>query len=516
MKKIMIVEDEAVIALRLEERLIEMGYEVIGVFYSGEAAVENARGFQPDLILMDIMIPGDLDGIDAAKIVGEDLDIPVIFLTAYAEDQIIKRAKAVKPYGYLVKPIRDRELKAAIEIALYKKKFEKELAEREENFKTLAENASDGMLISTGDGKHVFANKRAAEITGYSTSELLKTTIQDLAHPDEFERIKKRSRTIISGKPFNRKYETKIIRKNGKEMPIEITNTKLIWYGQPSDLVILRDISNRKQIEAMLQESEKRYRTIFEESTNAILIFDPNTGMLFDFNDMACEILGYSRQEFENIKISDFEANESDEEVAWHIEKILKDGEDLFETKHRTKIGETRDVLVSARVVSIHGKDFIQSIFRDITEHKLVEEAVKKSHNDLEHRVEERTIELETALKGIKFSEKELDQRKLALEEVNRQLLETNQALSVLARNIDKDKEILEQRIYKITSSKIMPIVKELQEDENCSKRQADLEVLSTHLSNITTSSSLYNEIDTSLTVQEMRVAMMIKNGLTS
>ena len=127
MKKIMIVEDEAVIALRLEQRLTEMGYEVIGTFHSGEAAVENARDFQPDIVLMDIMMPGDLDGIDAAKILREELDIPVIFLTAYSEDKIIERAKLAEPYGYLVKPIRDRELKATIEIALYKKKVEEEL-----------------------------------------------------------------------------------------------------------------------------------------------------------------------------------------------------------------------------------------------------------------------------------------------------------------------------------------------------------------------------------------------------
>ncbi len=204
MKKIMIVEDEAVIALRLEQRLIEMGYDVIGTICSGEAVVENARSFQPNLILMDIMLNGDLDGIDAAMIVKEELDIPIIFLTAYSDDKLIERAKKVDAFGYLVKPVRDRELKAAIEIALYKKKFEKELREREENFKSLAENANDGILIATRDGKYVYANRRAAEMTGYSVSDLLKTTIKDLAHPDEFKKIKKRVRTIISGKPFNR------------------------------------------------------------------------------------------------------------------------------------------------------------------------------------------------------------------------------------------------------------------------------------------------------------------------
>ena len=183
---------------------------------------------------------------------------------------------------------------------------------------------------------------------------------------------------------------------------------------------------------------------------NAILIFDPNTGMLFDFNDKACESLGYTRQEFKNIIASDFEAIESEEEVTRHIEKVLKDGQDVFETKHRTKNGEIRDVLVSTWVISIGGKDFIQAIFADITEQKMAEEALKKSRDDLEHRVEERTIELETALKGIALSEKELNQRKLSLEKVNRELLETNQAVFVLARNIDKKKEALEKSVERI------------------------------------------------------------------
>ena len=102
--KIMVVEDEAVIALRLQQRLTKMGYDVIGVSYSGEEALEKARSLRPDLILMDIMIPGKLDGIDVAEMVKSELDIPVIFLTAFSEDKIIERAKKAEPFGYILKP----------------------------------------------------------------------------------------------------------------------------------------------------------------------------------------------------------------------------------------------------------------------------------------------------------------------------------------------------------------------------------------------------------------------------
>jgi DNA-binding NarL/FixJ family response regulator len=109
-----------------------MGYEVIDIAHTGEEAVEKARSLQPDLMLLDIMIPEKLDGITVAEIVKAELDIPVIFITAFSEDQIIDRAKQAEPYGYIIKPFQDRELKAAIEVALYKKEMEQRLREAEE------------------------------------------------------------------------------------------------------------------------------------------------------------------------------------------------------------------------------------------------------------------------------------------------------------------------------------------------------------------------------------------------
>jgi PAS domain S-box-containing protein len=128
-----------------------------------------------------------------------------------------------------------------------RKQAEKALRESEENFRALAENANDGILIAVGEGEHAYANKHAAEITGYSVSELLKTTIKDLAHPDELKKIKERFRTILAGKPFQKHYETKIIRKDGKEVSIEVASATSIWQGQPADIVIIRDISQRNR-----------------------------------------------------------------------------------------------------------------------------------------------------------------------------------------------------------------------------------------------------------------------------
>jgi len=123
----------------------------------------------------------------------------------------------------------------------------------QEAFRVVAENAGDGILIATGKGVHIYANKGAAEITGYSIAELLKTSIKGLVHPDEFEKIMERYRKRLEGIPVPRQYETIIIRKDGKSVPIELTAAKTVWCGQPADMVIIRDITERKQAEQELE-----------------------------------------------------------------------------------------------------------------------------------------------------------------------------------------------------------------------------------------------------------------------
>ncbi|WP_319578309.1 response regulator [uncultured Methanospirillum sp.] len=126
MSKILIVDDEAIITMQLEERLSAMGYDVAGMAASGEESIEKARRLGPDVILMDIVMPGKMNGIDAAKIITTELHIPVVFITAYADDAIIAKAKSVRPYGYIVKPFNELEIKAAIEVALFRRSAEQE------------------------------------------------------------------------------------------------------------------------------------------------------------------------------------------------------------------------------------------------------------------------------------------------------------------------------------------------------------------------------------------------------
>lgn len=124
--RILIVEDEAIVALDLQCRLESLNYDVIGLASSGEQAVKMATNRMPDLVLMDIKLQGNMNGVEAAEKLRGDRPIPVIFLTATAEEEVLHRAKLVEPLGYLLKPYQERDLRVAIEVALYKARMERD------------------------------------------------------------------------------------------------------------------------------------------------------------------------------------------------------------------------------------------------------------------------------------------------------------------------------------------------------------------------------------------------------
>jgi len=136
-KKILVVEDDAIAAMDIQRTLQLGGYEVVAVASSGEEAVEITEKLKPDLILMDIVLKGEMDGINASNKINEILDIPVIYLTAHSEESTVQRAKLTNPYGYLIKPFDNRELKFTVDMALYKHHLEHKLKESEKKFRLL-------------------------------------------------------------------------------------------------------------------------------------------------------------------------------------------------------------------------------------------------------------------------------------------------------------------------------------------------------------------------------------------
>ncbi len=148
-KTILIVEDESIVALDLKQRLQFLGYEVVAIASSGEQAIEQAASSQPDLVLMDIKLKGKMDGVEAAEVIRDRHGLPVIFLTAYADKETLDRAKHTQPYGYLIKPFEDKDLRTTLEIALYK--HWAEVAEREQRSFAAALNDTVATLTSTLD-----------------------------------------------------------------------------------------------------------------------------------------------------------------------------------------------------------------------------------------------------------------------------------------------------------------------------------------------------------------------------
>ncbi len=130
--KVLVVEDENIVALEIKSRLKKLGYIVPSVASTGEEAINKAEAFSPDLVLMDIMLKGNMDGIEAAKQIRQKMDIPIVYLTAYADDQTLDRAKVTAPYGYILKPFEENDLHTSIEVALFNHQLIKKLKNRSE------------------------------------------------------------------------------------------------------------------------------------------------------------------------------------------------------------------------------------------------------------------------------------------------------------------------------------------------------------------------------------------------
>ena len=168
---ILIVEDDFVIAKVLAESLQELGYQVAGIVSTGEEAVERAAKAHPDLVLMDIRLKGEMDGIEAGEQISGDLHIPLVYLTAYSDERTVERAKITEPYGYLIKPFTDTELKTTLEMAIYKHRREKREREKGEWFLETLMAISDGIITTNPEGQISFMNPAAELMTGWQSPE---------------------------------------------------------------------------------------------------------------------------------------------------------------------------------------------------------------------------------------------------------------------------------------------------------------------------------------------------------
>ena len=148
MTKVLVVEDQRIVAKDIQAKLEGLGYEVPAIVSYGEQVQDIAERTRPDLVLMDIKLEGAMDGIEAAVKLRHAMEIPVIYITAYADDDTLKRVKLSEPYGYLLKPFEERDLSITIEIALYKHRMEKKLKENERWFSTMLNSIGDAVIAT--------------------------------------------------------------------------------------------------------------------------------------------------------------------------------------------------------------------------------------------------------------------------------------------------------------------------------------------------------------------------------
>jgi two-component system, cell cycle sensor histidine kinase and response regulator CckA len=168
MNAVMVVEDEQLIAKDIADTLTKLGYDVTGTVASAEACVESAANRRPDLVLMDIHLQGEVDGIEAARLLRERFDIPVVFLSAYADEGTVARAKQSAPLGYLLKPFRKSELRSAVEVGLFRHQMERQLRERERWFSTTLRAIGDAVIAVDAAGQISFMNGAAEKLVGCS------------------------------------------------------------------------------------------------------------------------------------------------------------------------------------------------------------------------------------------------------------------------------------------------------------------------------------------------------------
>jgi PAS domain S-box-containing protein len=169
--QIMVVEDEKIVAEDIREILQGFGYEVPAIVSSGKNATEQAEKIRPDLVLMDIMLKGEMDGIVAAEEIRTRYDIPVIYLTAYADDKTLQRAKITEPLGYILKPFQERDLQIAIDMALYKHQMEQRLKEREAWLTAILKSTSDAIVTTDASSCITLLNPVAQAITRLSSED---------------------------------------------------------------------------------------------------------------------------------------------------------------------------------------------------------------------------------------------------------------------------------------------------------------------------------------------------------
>jgi two-component system cell cycle sensor histidine kinase/response regulator CckA len=386
MATILIVEDDGIIAAHMEGLLTAQGYTVLPPVSSGEEAVAVAAEHAPDLILMDIQLAGDLDGIEAATRIQSRQDVPVVYLTAFTQDARLQQARATQPYAYLAKPVSGRELVATIETVLDRHMLVRRLKESESKYRTLVESIPGIAYSAEGEPPYrlIHLSERAFDLTGYPVEDFLSGRRRpfDIILPDDVPTARRAlARALASRQPYDVHY--RIRRADGEVRWLHDSGQFTFDdHGVPIRLDgVLLDITAQKQVEeqrdralAALRQSEERYRRIVETAAEGISALDVRHRVTFA-NARLAEMLGYTVEEMLGLPVTQFYFPE---DVAVQLERLARRqcGQgDRYEMRLRRKDGGAVWVSVSAVPITDDSGAFLGSfaMFTDITARREME-----------------------------------------------------------------------------------------------------------------------------------------------
>jgi diguanylate cyclase (GGDEF)-like protein/PAS domain S-box-containing protein len=290
--RLFVVEDEAFIALEIRSRLQKLGYEVCGIAASGKVALEKIPDLEPDLVLMDIRLPGGLSGIDTAARVWKEFDIPVVFLTAHADEETLSRAREAEPFGYLIKPFRERALRIGIEMALQQCGLARRIRESEQKFRLVTESIDDVFWLSSLDLDRLFYVSPAYQILwGRNSDSLYREPLSflDCIHSDDRDGVRE-ALTRNPGRSVEIEY--RLLPADGalrwiKDRRFPVFDPQ----GQPYRLAgIATDITRQKAAREQLLELN---RQLERQATHDFLTGLPNSCL---FVDRLEQLLAHARR----------------------------------------------------------------------------------------------------------------------------------------------------------------------------------------------------------------------------
>lgn len=386
-KTILILEDEGVVALDLQARLIQMGYHVPEIFDNGKDLLNQGLDYLPDLVIMDVMIKGELDGIQTAQKLKEIVDIPIIFLTAYSDDKTFERAKLSDAYAFLIKPFDQRELETTIEIAFFRHNIFKQISHERKQFFNILNDLKDAVVATNSEGFVIFYNDSAKRL--FQLDKLYTTTFAPIQEILPFLNTIPQNPNLISdlllGKIHQYKLDNVKIQWNHKNLAFDLSIFPFNddEYEVEGLVLVAHDVSEKLKFLEELQKSERQYRSLFERNLAGV-VQKKLDGTIINCNDAFAKIFGYQYAE-ELIGKNSLQFYQSPLERESLIELLLNAGflkniELILKRADGSSIWVLENIHITT---SVTNEKIIEATVIDITSKKVIENELKKSQSNL-------------------------------------------------------------------------------------------------------------------------------------